>query len=82
MKLRDWITFNFKNNNFKCYIHDIVVKVYKQKEFIAAKDLLLESLMKIDDAAYLFGDFELVYLDTITTKDNYTTICVSIYQKQ
>ena len=53
MKLKDWYNFNFGNDQFKCNIGDIYVKVFR-KESYKNEDVILEQLMKPDDMVYLF----------------------------
>ena len=55
MKLKDWYNFNFGNEQLKCNIGDIYVKVFR-KESYKNEDVILEQLMKPGDMVYLFGD--------------------------
>ena len=48
MKLKDWYNFNFGNEQFKCTIGDIYVKVFR-KESYKNEDVILEQLMKPND---------------------------------
>ena len=78
MKLKDWYNFNFCNEQFKCNIGDIYVKVFR-KESYDNKDMILEQLMKPDDMVYLFGDYKIFILGK-DTKNDYCTLKVCIYK--
>ena len=78
MKLKDWYNFNFENDQFKCNIGDIYVKVFR-KESYDNKDMILEQLMKPDDMVYLFGDYNMFILGK-DTKNDYCTLKVCIYK--
>ena len=78
MKLKDWYNFNFRNEQFKCTIGDIYVKVFR-KESYKNEDVILEQLMKPDDMVYLFGDYKIFILGK-ETKNDYCTLKVCIYK--
>ena len=78
MKLKDWYNFNFKNDQFKCNIGDIYVKVFR-KESYDNKDMILEQLMKPNDMIHLFGDYE-IFIFGKETKNDYCTLKVCIYK--
>ena len=78
MKLKDWYNFNFCNEQLKCTIGDIYVKVFR-KESYDNKDMILEQLMKPDDMVYLSGDYKIFILSK-DTKNDYCTLKVCIYK--
>ena len=78
MKLKDWYNFNFENDQFKCSIGDIYVKVFR-KESYKNEDVILEQLMKTGDMVYLFGDYEM-FIFGKETKNDYCTFKVCIYK--
>ena len=78
MKLKDWYNFNFGNDQFKCNIGDIYVKVFR-KESYDNKDMILEQLMKRRNIVYLFGDCE-IFIFGKEKKNDYCTLKVCIYK--
>lgn len=78
MKLKDWYNFNFENDQFKCNIGDIYVKVFR-KESYDSKDMILEQLMKPGDMVYLFGDYNM-FIFGKEMKNDYCTLKVCIYK--
>lgn len=76
MKLRDWYEFNFNNEQFKCHLGDVYVKVFKGKS-LNTENMILEQLMNHDDMIYLFEDYELLSIGK-DNKNGYSTISVLI----
>lgn len=79
MKLKDWYNFNFCNEQLRCNIGDIYVKVFRKQSY-DNKDMILEQLMKPDDMVYLFGDYKIFILGK-ETKNDYCTLKVCIYKE-
>lgn len=79
MKLCDWYEFNFNNDQFKCEISYIYVKIFR-KESYDKDGIILEQMMDPIDMVHLFGDFEMFMLNRCI-KNDYATICVYIYKK-
>ena len=78
MKLYDWYNFNFSNEQFRCNMGDIYVKVFR-KESYKSEDVIFEQLMKPSDMVHLFGDYKMFILSKATQND-YCTMCVCIYK--
>ena len=78
MKLRDWYNFNFCNEQLRCNIGDIYVKVFR-KESYKREDMVLEQLMKLNDMIYLFGDYKMFLLGN-ETNNGYCTLKVCVYK--
>ena len=78
MKLRDWIDFNFNNEQFNNNLGDIYVNVYKHKSY-GTNDRIFKQLMKLSDIIHLFGDYELFHVGK-ETQDGYCTISIFIYK--
>lgn len=78
MRLIDWYNFNFDNEQFKCNIGDIYVKVFRKKSY-DKKDMIFEQLMDPKDMIHLFGDYKMFVLGT-DMKNDYCTIKVCIYK--
>ena len=79
MKFKDWYKFNFCNEDFECSIGDIYVKVFRKKSFVR-EDMVLEHLIKHEDAIVLFGDYELFVVNK-DTQNGYCTLSVCIYKE-
>ena len=78
MRLIDWYNFNFGNEQFKCNIGDIYVRVFR-KESYKAEDMIFEQLMDPKDMIHLFGDYKMFVLG-MDMKNDYHTIKVCIYK--
>ena len=79
MKLSDWYNFNFNNEQFKCNIGDVYVKVFR-KESYKREDMIFEQLMDPVDMNNLFGDYKMFLLNKDIQND-YCTMCVCIYKE-
>lgn len=78
MKVRDWYNFNFENEQFRCNLGDVYIKVFR-KESCKHEDLVFEQLMNTSDMLHLFGDYKIFILGK-DTKNDYCTICIYIYK--
>ena len=78
MKLIEWYNFNFNNDQFRCDIGDIYVKVFR-KESYDKKDMIFEQLMNPKDMIHLFGDYKMFKFGK-DEKNDYCTIKVCIYK--
>ena len=76
MRLQDWYNFNFGNEQFRCNIGDIYVKVFR-KESLRIEEMIFEQLMNPSDMVHLFGDYKMFILKK-NTKNNDCTLCVCI----
>lgn len=76
MKLNDWYNFNFNNEQFRCDIGDVYVKVFRKKSY-KNEDMIFEQLMRPSDMIHLFGDYEIFILGK-DTKNDYCTLKVCI----
>lgn len=78
MKLNDWYNFNFGNEQIRCDIEYIYVKIFR-KESCKAEDMIFEQLMNPKDMIHLFGDYK-IFAFGRADKNNYCTIEVCIYK--
>lgn len=78
MKLREWIDFNFNNEQFRNNIGDIYVKVFRRKSY-KQEDIMFVQLMKPADIIQLFGDYELLVIGK-EKQNGYQTISICIYK--
>ena len=56
MKLKEWVDFNFNNEQFKSDVYRINVVVYTSK---SSKTRILDTVVGLKDVNCLFGDYTL-----------------------
>lgn len=79
MKLRDWIEFNFNNNEFSFNIGDVCVKVFRKRSY-KFEDMIFSNVLDPIDMAHLFGEYTMFHVGK-ENKNHYTNdfyMCVYI----